>query len=201
MVRIADVLQRWTQGGAKPDATVEELLGPSPERAQFDSALAVERRRAAELAAENRRMAQANADLRLSGLREQAASFARDLLRDHRITPAEESAVVEAYVQAGLDDMENGPATFMDSAGVQQSVPRVARIEAVFAARPAHMLTQEQLLPVAREILINRDRTPGQPRDERVPATPEKVREMIGTTARGRALLEQGAMGTNGTSH
>lgn len=97
-----------------------------------------------ELAALKARVAaseQENIRLRQEGIAQRAASFYAAEFAAHRVVPAEEEAVIAAFTQAATDDATHGVVTF--SEGVTKS--RVDLLRAQYAARPAHVLTQEMV--------------------------------------------------------
>lgn len=64
-----------------------------------------------------------------------AASYNR-LFLDNRILPSEQQALLEAYAQAAVDDLDRP---------LEGGKARTAMVEGLFANRPRHALTKEQL--------------------------------------------------------
>lgn len=69
-----------------------------------------------------------------------AEAFADNAVRAHQALPAERGALVSLYVQAATDDSHDGGG-------------RVAQVEALIVARPAHNLTQEAVAVGAGGVL------------------------------------------------
>lgn len=76
--------------------------------------------------------------MRLQG---EAAAFADGLIVGNKLLPAEREGLIAALSTAGMDDAAHGVVTFANGA----SGSRVEQLKAMYASRPAHGLTKEQL--------------------------------------------------------
>lgn len=74
-------------------------------------------------------------------LQGEAAAFADGLILGNKLLPAEREGLIAALTTAGMDDAAYGVVTF--AAGGTGS--RVEQLKTMYAARPAHDLTKEQL--------------------------------------------------------
>lgn len=107
----------------------------------------------------------------------EAAAFADRQIAAKRALPAEREAMVAAYSQAALDDAAHGVVTFADG----KTSTRVAQLEAVFAARPAHQWTEELVKDGIATLSMDRKIKDG---------SPERVAALMGMTATGQAALK-----------
>jgi len=117
-------------------------------------------------------------------VRQEAEAFADVQVRDRRALPAEKPALLAAFTRAALDDLEN-PAVVTFAEGKTGS--RVEALKALFAARPQHQLTEEQLRAAAEggQVLFNGG-------GDAAKAAARK-KELMGMTPLGRACLKKGA--------
>lgn len=124
----------------------------------------------------------------------EAAAFADARIQDKRALPAEREAIIAAFTQATMDDASHGVVTFSD--GRTQS--RVSQLEALFSARPQHVLTTEHIDPNADvRVLVNQTQTtPPLPNGEGntgngqvVQMSDERRKKLLEMTAIGRAAL------------
>jgi ClpP class serine protease len=122
------------------------------------------------------RASQAEAErLKIARIQDLAASFAAQSIGAEKAFPIEREALIAVYVQAALDDAKAG-----DGAN------RVSLLEAVYAVRPAHALTREQLNPAALQILRQQETTAKDPNAE---PSPERVNELLSKTALGASIV------------
>lgn len=127
-----------------PVARVQEVMMPEEQKPP-----APELAQAAELAALRTQLAQE----RMQRINAQAASFADEQIRDHRMLPGERAAWVELYGVLASDDAAHPRA---DGA-------RVDLLRASFVARPPHALTTERVPSTPAQPLTvqtNRTETP-----------------------------------------
>lgn len=115
-----------------------------------------------------------------------ATAFADVQIAERRAFPAERESLIAAYTQAAMDDLRIGGST-----------SRVELIKAVYAARPQHQLTMEQLAPALAEVLNRGDRSTMTHDDDR-PLDTKQVEELIGKTNTGRAALAAARNGHSG---
>jgi hypothetical protein len=84
--------------------------------------------------------------LRRKDIERDAASFTQSEFTARKVLPAEAPIVTALFAQALADDRANDAVvTFSDAKGAEQKVSRVDALKALFAARPAHNLTAEQV--------------------------------------------------------
>lgn len=130
------------------------------------------------LAAANDALFKANAE-RLTG---QAYAFADGLIAGNKITPAERDSLAAQYTQAGMDDMQRG--AVISATG--QEISRLDQLKAREAARPAHILTSEQIA-VDKDGKVIHGRQPGQ--EAAGVLTEEEKDKLLALTTVGRAAL------------
>ena len=84
-----------------------------------------------------------------------AQAFADSMVADSRAYPAEKPALVAAFAQAAKDDAASPAEVHFTSGTDTLTVSRVDALKALYAARPAHGLTLEQLTtsPVGAQVL------------------------------------------------
>lgn len=139
-------------------------------------------RELAELRAENDR-------LRMDGIKRDSATFADSEIAAGRAVPAEHDALVAAYIQAAQDDAAHGSITFSDG----QRISRVDSLKALYAARPAHLLTKEVLAETGQsngagvQALPNKQTT-DDPKTAK-PVTKERRKELLGKSTLGQTVL------------
>lgn len=115
----------------------------------------------------------------------QAAAFADGEIAAGRAYPAERMAMVASFAQAAQDD-EATAAVVTFGEGQQGS--RMDALKAMFAARPKHGLTEEQM-PAALQgatVLMNRETPAGKDG----PMSAERKAELLGMTPLGKAVLD-----------
>lgn len=144
-----------TFDGVTPDATPEQALA---------AALPPDPRVAEEIATLKSQIAAQQASAR----REAAAAFAADQVRSRKAMPAEQEALAALHLQAAEDDARDGG-------------ERVARLGAVYASRPAHTLTTEQVPDGALVALAN---------NVTAEADADQKRRLMQMTAVGRTALK-----------
>jgi ClpP class serine protease len=108
----------------------------------------------------------------------EARGFADVQIAERRAFPAEREAMISALTQAAQDDLRIGG-----------SVCRVDLIKKMFAARPQHQLTMEQLAPALADVLNRGDRATGTQHDDR-PLDSEQLEALIGKTSTGKSVLK-----------
>lgn len=128
--------------------------------------------------------------LRQERIAEKAVTFADKQLTEGRAFPAEREAIIAAYEGAATDDVNFGVVSF----GEGQTTTRTARLEAAYAARPAHQLTAESLTPALMSVLQGHRDTPAQ--DANRLATKDEVEALLQFSDAGRQLLAS-QRGTN----
>lgn len=171
-----DSLKFWKTGGRRfrEEARIEGITSVPDEEVFSALAEAEEDERAAvraEMAAEfSARIASAEAKERAAQealfaataqrLQGEAAAFADGLIAGNKLMPAEREGLIGALTQAGMDDAAHGTVNFSSGAGGS----RVEQLRALYQARPAHTLTQEQIRQQAAQggqVLFNQTTTPG----------------------------------------
>jgi signal peptide peptidase SppA len=158
--------------------------------AAMSTALELENRQLRERAV---RLEEENVRIKAERMQERADSFWSRLFQADQAVPAEQSGIVRGYIQAAKDD-ELLPRPDGGS--------RVADFEAMYLARPKHMLQSEALPSALNDLIMLRPnmttlragQTPaGQPMSE------ERRKELLEQTDQGRAVLEQRRNGDNST--
>jgi hypothetical protein len=121
-----------------------------------------------------------------------ATHFADEQIAGHKALPAEREAIIAAFTQAAQDDGQHGAVTFDDG---KTSTSRVAQLKAMFAARPAHTLTQELVKTQEGDAAaFAADNKTQQQRDLAAaqPMSKERRAELLGLTDIGRDVLRNG---------
>lgn len=98
--------------------------------------------------------AKATADFAASVAKD-AAAFADQMVTESRAYPAEKPALIAAFMQAAQDDARDGAKVTFTSGSDTLSVSRVDTLKAVYASRPVHALTIEQITAGAHGVLAN----------------------------------------------
>lgn len=142
---------------------------------------------------ERARLREENRKLRLQGITERAVNFADKLVAEGKVVPAEKDPIVSMHVQLGTDDGFVGTASFSDGSS------RVSMFEAIFAARPKHMLDAEAAPKAINELVAfaNSMRTvTTKPGDG--PMTSDRRRELLRLDPIGQQVLKDEDARSNG---
>lgn len=129
-----------------------------------------------------------NARIRGERIHDQAVAFADNEVRESRAYPAERDAIISEYVQRATDDMLHGTVSFGEG-DQKKTTTRVDQMKALFAARPKHGLTHEQMTQQGLVALMNQSETEAKGQDK--PADEKRVKDLVGMTAMGRAHNER----------
>lgn len=168
----ADVVNHSVAAPAKPKADTDDVREADEERAR--------------LREEVRR-------LRLQSITERATNFADKLVTEGKVVPAEKDPIVAMHVQLGTDDGFVGTASFSDGSS------RVSMFEAIFAARPKHMLDAEAAPKAINELVAfaNSMRTVSSvPSDG--PMSADRRRALLKLDAVGQGILKDEETRSNG---
>lgn len=120
----------------------------------------------------------------------EATGFADAEIVAGRAFPAEREVLIAAFAQAASDDLAHGVLAAAEGAPTS----RTAQLKAVYAARPAHNLTQEAIPAGAHEALLNRQQTQ---RGKNEPAPAAEMDQLLAATSLGRAVLADRKNGHN----
>ncbi len=125
---------------------------------------------------------------RAARIESEAAAFADAEIAAERAVKAERDALITCFRQASLDDIKHGSVTFSDGS---DPTSRVEQLRALYAARPAHLLSAEQLDPnQVAAIFVNQQKTLG---NGAKPFPDERRRELLAKTGLGREVLTSGS--------
>lgn len=171
--RAAAEAEDQPEAGAQPAASFAVEGAPAPAAAaQADP----------EVARLRSELATAKADRIASD----AAHFADAQIAGHKALPAEREAMIAAFTQAAVDDGAHGAVSFSDGS----TSSRVEQFKALFAARPAHTLTQE-LFPAAEGegvgFAANKTQTP-KADDKPAELSAARKAELMNASTLGRAI-------------
>jgi len=125
---------------APPEPPPATTIPPAPN--QGDAPMSAE---VAALQAEIKALKDANFEAKKDKFRAEGRTFAHELFRAGKITPAEAPNVTEAYFQAAMDDHAH-PTTdvcFSDDKGNQAKGTRLHALKAMLLNQPSNGLTQE----------------------------------------------------------
>lgn len=139
--------------------------------------------------AEDTRVAMLEAEMavfRTNAWRQAGTVLADGLLRDERILPAERQSVIDAYVTAAEDDNLSPRKVTFAANGEQREGTRVDALVAQYNARPAHLLTREQL-PADFEptkVLMGAD-------NKDTPSDDAEIERLLAATSLGQQILAE----------